>query len=267
MHYYNFNIGDYRRDTAHLKPIEHYIYRSLVDLYYLDEKPISKETQVVTRRLSLGFDMVNDVQNVLKDFFVLGEKGWSHKRIDAEIMEYRAKSVKNRVNGKLGGRPRKTQVVSERLANDNRSESESNPNQEPITNNQEPIKEKDLSISAEKKEQKKTNERRLVVLAIFEFWQEAMNHPTAKMDAKREKAISDALKIGYSEAELKAAITGCSQTPFNCGDNDRKTRYDGLGIIFKSADQIDRFIQNSIQPIQSKVVNINSGERKYKALN
>ncbi|MER2164727.1 MAG: DUF1376 domain-containing protein, partial [Psychrobacter alimentarius] len=35
MHYYSFNIADYKKDTAHLKPMEHYIYRSLIDLYYL----------------------------------------------------------------------------------------------------------------------------------------------------------------------------------------------------------------------------------------
>ena len=59
MHYYQFNISDYRADTAHLNIIEHGIYRQLIDWYYLDEKPIPKETQVVMRRLCLGFDEVS----------------------------------------------------------------------------------------------------------------------------------------------------------------------------------------------------------------
>lgn len=139
MHYYQFNIGDYRRDTAHLKPIEHYIYRSLIDWYYLDERPIPAETQPVMRRLSIGIELVAELDNVLHDFFVLTKNGWVHNKIEMEIRGYKSKIEVNRSNGRLGGRPKKTQVVSERLANDNRSESESNPNQEPITNNHKPL--------------------------------------------------------------------------------------------------------------------------------
>jgi len=143
VNYYSFHIGDYRRDTAHLTPIEHYIYRTLIDWYFLNETPIPKDTQVVMRRLSLGSDMAPNLENVLNDFFVLDENGWNHGRIDNEIREYRNKAEVNRVNGKLGGRPKKpkkTQTVNERLANDNPTENESKPNQEPLTNNQQPIK-------------------------------------------------------------------------------------------------------------------------------
>ena len=69
MHYYKFNISDYRKDTVHLTPIEHYIYRSLIDWYYLDELPIPKETQSVMRRLCLGIESVSLLQNVLNDLF------------------------------------------------------------------------------------------------------------------------------------------------------------------------------------------------------
>lgn len=127
MHYYQFNIGDYRRDTSHLIPIEHYIYRTLIDWYYLDELPIPKETQVVSRRLGLGNEWIPNINNVLSDFFDLGENGWVHKRIEEEIFEYRSMCEKNKLNSKLGGRPKKTQSVSTRI-----------PNQEPIT--KEPIK-------------------------------------------------------------------------------------------------------------------------------
>lgn len=136
MHYYKFNIADYRKDTAHLTPIEHYIYRSLIDWYYLDEKPIPKITQSVMRRLGLGCDMEPSLQNVLQDFFFECENGWNHKRIEQDIFEYNGKCDKNRGNGKHGGRPKKTQSVN--FAN--RNESENNPNvtltinHKPLTN-------------------------------------------------------------------------------------------------------------------------------------
>jgi uncharacterized protein YdaU (DUF1376 family) len=138
MHYYQFHIGDYRKDTAHLIPIEHYIYRSLIDWYFLDEKPIPKITQSVIRRLMLGSEYIANVENVLSDFFVLSDEGYRHKRIDKEIEEYHGKCVKNKGNGIKGGRPKKTQSV---ILN-NPNETQNNPtvtltiNQEPLTKNQ-----------------------------------------------------------------------------------------------------------------------------------
>lgn len=91
MHYYQFNIGDYRRDTPHLSRLEHSIYRDLIDSYYLDEKPIPLETQSVTRRLRLVSDEeATALKNVLSDFFVQKEDGWHHSRIESDIANYYA---------------------------------------------------------------------------------------------------------------------------------------------------------------------------------
>ncbi len=49
LHYYNFNIGDYRRDTFHLTLLEHGVYRQLIDTYYLNERPLSADTAIVMR--------------------------------------------------------------------------------------------------------------------------------------------------------------------------------------------------------------------------
>jgi uncharacterized protein YdaU (DUF1376 family) len=146
MHYYKFNIADYRKDTGHLSTIEHGIYRQLIDWYYLDEQPIPEETQVVIRRLRLGSDEVNFLQNVLSDFFVLGKTGYTHKRIAVEIKDYSEQAEKNKNNGKLGGRPKKTQVVIDGFPD----ESQNNPNHKPITTNHKPIyKDTNVSLSAE----------------------------------------------------------------------------------------------------------------------
>lgn len=137
MHYYQFNIADYRKDTAHLRPIEHYIYRTLLDWYYLDEKPIPAETQVVMRRLCLGLENEPSLLNVLNDFFIKTEKGYTHSRVDAEILAYHSKAEKNRINGKLGGRPAKTQVVSSGLPNETQPKAKKTltNNHKPLTNN------------------------------------------------------------------------------------------------------------------------------------
>lgn len=138
MHYYTFNIADYRKDTGHLTTLEHGIYRQLLDWYYLEEVPIPKETQTVIRRLRLGSESdMQALQNVLNDFFVLQDDGYHQLRCDDQIERYHDKAEVNKVNGKLGGRPKKTQTVI--FGNPN--ESGPKGNQEPITNNQKPKRE------------------------------------------------------------------------------------------------------------------------------
>jgi len=109
MRYYSFSIEDYRKHTGHLKPLEHYIYRTLLDWYYLDEKPIPVDTQWVTRRLGLGYEDESLVINVLTDFFYLKDGAYRHKQVDDAITDYRALCAKNAENGGKGGRPKRAE--------------------------------------------------------------------------------------------------------------------------------------------------------------
>lgn len=146
MHYYDFHIADYRKDTQHLSPIEHYIYRSLIDWYFLDESPITQNNPTVIRRLSLG--STNDaealINGVFADFFELKDGFWHHRRIDSMLADYHARADVNRQNGKKGGRPPKKEAETPQIEPKetqsvnfaNPTESESNPNQQPVTKNQ-----------------------------------------------------------------------------------------------------------------------------------
>ncbi|GAB4394066.1 MAG: hypothetical protein Tsb005_15010 [Gammaproteobacteria bacterium] len=93
---------------------------------------------------------------------------------------------------------------------------------------------------------------------VFQHWQQVTGHAHAKLDPKRQRLIRQALTSGYSVAQLCHAISGCSQTPHNMGHNDRGQRYDGLHIILRDADQIDRFIHNYHHPPRP----INDAERR-----
>ena len=86
------------------------------------------------------------------------------------------------------------------------------------------------------------------VRKIFEVWQSAMDHPKSVLDKKRITAINNALRLGYSVDDLTMAVLGCSKTPHNMGVNERKQRFDGIELIFRSADQIERFIRNFHHP-------------------
>lgn len=208
MHYYQFNIADYRKDTAHLSRLEHSIYRDLIDWYYLDEKPIPIETQSVTRRLRLGTEEeAMALNNVLNDFFFATNEGWKHKRIDAEIADYHSKCEKNKENGKKGGRPKsipepeKTQSVN--FANPN--ETQINPNHKPITSNHKPST----------KENKKENPFLLPDWINSEHWDLWMKTRKGKkmIPAQMQKQVEKLRKwkdagLDYKTALENSAVNG-----------------------------------------------------------
>jgi uncharacterized protein YdaU (DUF1376 family) len=101
MHYYQFNISDYRSATVHLSNDEDLAYRRLLDMYYDSENKIPLDTHWVARRLRLD---TATVENVLNDMFVKHEDGWFNARCQDVIQQYHAMAEKNRANGRLGGR-------------------------------------------------------------------------------------------------------------------------------------------------------------------
>ena len=105
-------------------------------MYYESEQPIPNETHSVSRRLRLGSASVH-LESILKEFFTLEEDNcWHQKHCDEVISNYKHQVDVNRNNGKLGGRPSKTESKPIRIAKRKRNESETKGNQEPITNNQ-----------------------------------------------------------------------------------------------------------------------------------
>jgi len=101
MHYYQFNIGDYKAATGHLSNEEDLAYRRLLDMYYDTENKIPLDTQWVARRIRVEASVINDVLN---DMFVKHEDGYFHSRCEDVIAAYHAMAEKNRANGRLGGR-------------------------------------------------------------------------------------------------------------------------------------------------------------------
>jgi len=86
MHYFQFNIGDYRAATAHLSNDEDLAYRRLLDMYYDTEQKIPLDIQWVARRIRLDYATV---QAVLLDMFEKHEDGWFHARCDEVIKQYK----------------------------------------------------------------------------------------------------------------------------------------------------------------------------------
>jgi uncharacterized protein YdaU (DUF1376 family) len=105
MHYYQFNIGDYAKSTKHLTLLEDLAYRRLLDIYYDTEKPLISNVKQLARIAGMS-EYIDEINNVLSDFFTETEEGFTQKKTACEIEAYQAKAGTARVNGKLGGRPK-----------------------------------------------------------------------------------------------------------------------------------------------------------------
>lgn len=86
MHYYQFNISDYRSATVHLSNNEDLAYRRLLDMYYDTENKIPLDTQWVARRLRMDCETV---EAVLNDMFERHEDGYFHARCEEVIKQYK----------------------------------------------------------------------------------------------------------------------------------------------------------------------------------
>ena len=127
MNYYRHNIGDYRRDTAHLSLLEHGVYRQAIDQYYLTENPLPKDLESVSRILLVRSpEEQKALEIILKEFFILTKDGYTHKRCEIELNSIYDKSEKARSSAK-----RRWSNVSEqceRNANAMRTQCERNAN-------------------------------------------------------------------------------------------------------------------------------------------
>jgi len=85
------------------------------------------------------------------------------------------------------------------------------------------------------------------VAAVFTLWQQVAGHPAAVLDNPRKRKIAAALRSHGFDVTC-AAVNGLVHSPFHLGENERSTRYDGLGVILKNADAIERFAGLHLDP-------------------
>jgi uncharacterized protein YdaU (DUF1376 family) len=150
LYYYQHHIGDYRRDTGHLTLLEHGIYRQLLDLYYITEKPFDASAmRLICVRTT---DEEEAYKRVLNDFFVLKNGKYHHKRCQIEIEGFQSKSNKAKDSAKI--RWNKNKDLQDAIALPTHSDSDANGmltmNHKPLTINQQinPIAESDKSLPA-----------------------------------------------------------------------------------------------------------------------
>lgn len=93
-------------------------------------------------------------------------------------------------------------------------------------------------------ERRNASPDRDVVGDIFAYWQKTMESPRSQLDDKRSKAIKAALKT-YDPRQVCEAIKGCSRSDFHMarGKYAGNNKQNGLGLILRDADHIEKFME------------------------
>lgn len=142
MFSYQHHIGDFRRDTASLSDSDAMAYLKLLWLYYDTEEPLPIDSKLLAFKIGSTAD---SVQLILDAYFQLDNNCYRHKRCDAEISAYHARSViaKEKANKRWSNAKAMPQHTSS-----NTGATKNDANREPITDNQiKDIRPSDVDIS------------------------------------------------------------------------------------------------------------------------
>lgn len=272
MNYYSRHIGDYLKDTAHLTLLEHGIYARLLDVYYTREAGIADDqaARLIGARTP---EEREALACVLEEFFELVEGVWTQKRCEQEIEDARRRIDTARQNGRSGGRPRKkpsglfeqnpeeTQRVFCGFPKQNPDETQTKALQSQSQSQSQELRPRGVSSktlsssgpdvpgetsAAGPPEPDRSAAQ--IVDRVFLHWRETWGHPRAKLDEKRRRRIRDALRLGYSEADLCQAISGYRNSPHHTGQNDRDTVFDDLELLLRDAKHIDAGLRFYAEP-------------------
>lgn len=80
------------------------------------------------------------------------------------------------------------------------------------------------------------------IRTVFEHWQKARSHPSAKLDPTRRGKIKARLREGFTVEQLCRAIDGVARSDWHCGDNPSGKVYDDLVTVLRDAPQVEKFL-------------------------
>jgi uncharacterized protein YdaU (DUF1376 family) len=251
MHYYQFHIGDYQRDTMHLDEMEDLAYRRLLDLYYKEEQPIPDDMDRVAKLIRMRTHS-ECIASVLREYFELTENGWVNHRAQKFLQEKYAKSESARraaeerwarSSAKKGNKSKEKQRVN---ANAMRTHSERNADgmHEPCESDAKPMlptTHYPLPTTQEKSMSSQAND----VSAIFEYWRTKMGkNGSTRLSTKRRRSIEARLKEGRTGSDILKAIDGCAMSPFHMGQGPRSdgTIYNDIELICRNNEKLEQFM-------------------------
>lgn len=132
MHYYKRNIGDYAKKAGRLTMLQHGAYTLLLDACY-DREQFPTLDEAINWTWASTKEEREAVEFVLTRFFDMEDGRYVQSRIREELQNYRENSATNkRIAQEREAKRKEMSTKRAQVVN------EPTPNQEPLTNNQEP---------------------------------------------------------------------------------------------------------------------------------
>lgn len=185
MHYYKRNIGDYHKKAGRLSMLEHGAYTLLIDACY-DRERFPTEDDAIDWCWARSEEEVTAVRFVLSKFFTLDGGVYVQQRISEEVGAYKEMAIKNKEiaeNREKAKKEGKNANITKRAPVVN----EPPPNQEPLTNNQEP-EVPPLIPQGEKKKRKVAIPDQFMVTAEMRTWA-ATSAPAVNLKTETENFV------------------------------------------------------------------------------
>lgn len=189
MHYYQFNLGDYARDTQHLDEFEDLAYRRMLDLYYLKERALPRNVEQIARLIRMR-SHTESIANVLDEFFECKADGYHNAGADKVLEKIYQKSEKAKMAAEKRWNKNNNMENADALQKDSECKADGMP-----PNTQYPLP----------KTQGKENSGKQVLppcphQEILEIWSEVMPDQTQPRvwDGQRSANLAKRWKEGFS---------------------------------------------------------------------
>jgi len=113
-------VADYLSDAAHLSTLEHGAYLMLIMTYWQRGEALPDDDRKLARICRCEPRTWNRLRLVISEFFEVSDGKWLHRRVERELCNVRAKSLKKRE----GGLARAKQMHSNRSARAQQSDTD-----------------------------------------------------------------------------------------------------------------------------------------------
>lgn len=238
----SLHIGDYKRDTGHLRAAEHGAYMLLI-MHYWSTGALPMEDRHLASIACMTDREWKSARPTIAAFF---NPDWKHKRIEKEIEGAAERHSRAVANGKQGGRPK------------NKIEPETEPrnNLEVIPS----LTETKASLTLTTKEERKTDSRRIAVAtaaAFEEFW--SVYPKRGDGDNPKKPAAKKFLALTLSGTDPMSIIESAKRYSANCDKRkDTGTRYVAQAVTWLNQERFSDY--GVAQPENVKIAKPQHGQ-------
>lgn len=218
---------DFIAATRHFTLAERGAYRELLDSQW-ELGILPNDESRLARMLGVSMEEFASVWITVRTKFDAVSGGLLNKRLE----DHRKKAIDGRNKKVAAAAYTNAKRNAERINSKAHSEPDSGTlSTTPPTPTPTPTKEEEIHTSTSSP-----------VEIVFDHWRQTHGHPKARLDPKRKKIISVALK-SFPQDELCRAIDGYKRSTWHQGKNDRREVFDDIELMLRDAKHVENGIK------------------------